>query len=72
MAVVMSARPPTLRDLLDRHERLIIVQTLQRNNYSRERTAAILGLSEATLWRRMRRHGIGGDEAPVVRLLERE
>ena len=72
MVVVMPTRPPTLRDLLDRHERLIIVQTLQRNNYSRERTAAILGLSEVTLWRRMRRHGIEGDEAPVVRTTERE
>ena len=36
------------------HERLIIIQSLQRCAFSRTKTAAVLGVSRNYLWRRMR------------------
>lgn len=43
----------TLAELLGLHERLIIIQTLQQNAFSRRRTAEALGLTRAQLYRRM-------------------
>lgn len=51
-------RPATLRELLLRHERVVIVETLRRNGGSCSRAAEILGLSPSTLWRKMRSHGV--------------
>lgn len=41
-------------------EKDAIVRALEANNYERVRTAAQLGMSRTTLWRRMRRYGIKG------------
>lgn len=62
-----ARRPATLRELLRKHERLVILETLRRNRFSRERTAEILGLSLPTLWRRMRDLEITAADAPVVK-----
>ena len=47
--------PLTLPDLLDLHERLLIVQTLSRCNFSRKKAAEMLGVTRLDLWRRMRK-----------------
>lgn len=46
--------PRTLHELLALHERLIIIQALQRHEFSRSKTAESLGISRNYLWRRMR------------------
>jgi DNA-binding NtrC family response regulator len=46
--------PRTLHELLALHERLIIIQALQRHAFSRTQTAESLGVSRNYLWRRMR------------------
>lgn len=51
----MADGPRTLPDLLAIHERLIIIQTLSRHEFSRKRAAAALGITRLDLWRRMRR-----------------
>ncbi len=43
----------TLRELLELHERLIIIRTLQQNAFLRKQTAEALGLTRAQLYRRM-------------------
>jgi len=43
----------TLAELLALHERLIIIQTLQQNAFSRKGAAEALGLTRAQLYRRM-------------------
>jgi DNA-binding NtrC family response regulator len=49
-------KPPlTLSDLLALHERLLIVQTLSRHDFSRKRAAEALGITRLDLWRRMRK-----------------
>lgn len=52
------SKSPTLLELLDRHERLIIIQTLSQNGFSRKRAATALGVTRLDLWRRMRRLAI--------------
>jgi len=47
-------RPRTLAEHLKAHERLVIIQTLALNAYSRMETARILGISRSHLWSRMR------------------
>lgn len=44
----------TLHEILALHERLIIIQALQRNGFSRTKAAESLGVSRNYLWRRMR------------------
>lgn len=48
----------TLPELLALHERLIIIQTLQRHGFSRAEAAKSLGITRLDLWRRMRRLGV--------------
>ena len=38
-----------------------ILDALRRNQWSKTKTAAALGVSKATLWRHMQKYGIGGD-----------
>ena len=50
-----NARPVrTLHEILALHERLIVIQALQMNHFSRARAAESLGVSRNYLWRRMR------------------
>ncbi len=57
--------PVSLRELLQQHERLIIVRTLQACGFSRARAAASLKLSRSQLWRRMKILGMDFDALPV-------
>ena len=54
----MSGRPRTLAEHLALQERIVIIQTLSVNNYSRKVTAKVLGVTRNHLWRRMRKLGI--------------
>lgn len=45
--------PKTLSELLAAHERLILIQALQLNGFSRQLTALSLGITPNQLWRRM-------------------
>lgn len=54
----------TLRELLDMHERLIIVKTLAENGFSRKVASEALGVTRTDLWRRMRRLQIDKGAAP--------
>jgi transcriptional regulator with PAS, ATPase and Fis domain len=47
-------RPARLSEL----EKEILVDALEGNSWDREQTARYLGMHRATLWRKMRRHGI--------------
>ena len=50
----MSGPPLSLREILRRHERVVIIHTLQAYGGSRARTAEALNLTRTQLWRRMR------------------
>jgi PAS domain S-box-containing protein len=52
------ARFINLRRLPPEHERSLIIATLKEQGNSRKRTAQQLGLDPATLWRKMKKHGI--------------
>ncbi|MGH7821322.1 MAG: sigma-54-dependent transcriptional regulator [Candidatus Binatia bacterium] len=52
-----SLRAGSARNGVD-DERERIVEALRRNRWSREKTAAALGISRVTLWRRMSRYGL--------------
>lgn len=52
---------PTLRELVDGYERLIIVKTLSQNDGDRTKTADALGVPKTTLWNLIRKHKIGED-----------
>jgi DNA-binding NtrC family response regulator len=57
----------TLKEHLRRHEKLIILQTLRANGFSRKMTAGALGITPQSLWLRINRLGITSEEAPVTR-----
>lgn len=44
---------------LEEIERLVIVNALKKNNHDREKTAHALRISRTTLWRKMKKYGIG-------------
>ena len=46
--------PKTLPEIMAAYERVVIIQALQHNDFSRTKTAASLGVSTNFLWRRMR------------------
>ena len=54
-----------LKDALVAAEREIIEKALKLNNGRRQPTAAMLGIDRTTLFKKMRIHGLLGDEAPV-------
>jgi PAS domain S-box-containing protein len=49
---------PAAKPLLEDAEMHAIVSCLERNEYNRTRTAAELGISRNTLWRKIKRYGI--------------
>ena len=49
-----SETTKSLRDMLAFHEKILILQTLQRASGNRKRAAEILQVSRVYLWRRMR------------------
>lgn len=64
----MNERVPlSLREVLRRHERVVIVQTLQANGFSRARAAEALQVTRKQLWRRMRALDMDFKALPVVR-----
>jgi len=48
-------RPRTLREILESHERLVILQTLAACDGSRSRAAEALGISRSRLYARLHR-----------------
>lgn len=49
-----SASPRTLSELLAVHERILIIQALQRAGGARGDAAQILGISRSNLWNRIK------------------
>ena len=45
--------PKTLPEIMAAYERVILIQALQLNGFSRKRTAMSLGISKTCLWRHM-------------------
>lgn len=62
--------PPNLKDcklaggkakkVSNHDERTVLLETLAQHHYNREATAEAMGISRATLWRRMKKYEIGG------------
>jgi transcriptional regulator with PAS, ATPase and Fis domain len=46
---------------LDEIEVHVIREALKRNNYRKLQTARELGISKTTLWRKMKEHGLDGE-----------
>jgi DNA-binding NtrC family response regulator len=58
----------SLDEILRRYERLIIIQVLQANDFSRAKAARSLKVSRNNLWRRMKVLKIDFSEMPMVRM----
>ena len=58
--------PRTLPEIMAAYERVIIIQSLQHNGFSRKRTAASLGVSRTLLWRRMKLLGMDFSAVPRI------
>lgn len=68
MSAVVEARLPlSLREILRRHERVVIIHTLQAYGGSRARAAEALQLTRSQLWRRMRNLGVDFAAVPSAR-----
>ena len=63
-----SRAPMSLDEILKRYERLIIIQVLQDNDFSRAKAARSLKVSRNNLWRRMKILKIDFSEMPMVRM----
>jgi DNA-binding NtrC family response regulator len=50
--------PSSLREALEAPEKRILVAALELNGWSRQRTAAMLDINRATLFNKMRKHGL--------------
>jgi DNA-binding NtrC family response regulator len=59
--------PLSLYEMLKRYERLLIIQSLQANDFSRVKTARSLKLTPKSLWRRMKSLAIDFSDMPTVR-----
>ena len=57
-ADVVSNKPMTLKEALEGPERMIILQCLQENNWSRNETADQLGINRTTLYKKMKKLGL--------------
>ena len=57
-----SDRPLTLKEALEGPERMIILQCLQSNNWSRNETADQLGINRTTLYKKMKKLGLDTPE----------
>ncbi len=64
----VSRAPMSLDEILKRYERLIIIQVLQANDFSRAKAARSLKVSRNNLWRRMKILKIDFSEMPMVRM----
>ena len=65
--ILAPTTPLSLREILQRQERVVIIRTLQACDFSRSRTAEILQVSRSQLWRRMRDLHMDTQALPVVR-----
>jgi len=54
----VSNKPQTLKEALEGPERMIILQCLQQNNWSRNETADQLGINRTTLYKKMKKLGL--------------
>jgi transcriptional regulator with PAS, ATPase and Fis domain len=59
--------PKTLSEIMASHERIIILQALRLNGFSRKKTAASLSIGKTCLWQRMRKLKITYPEIPKDR-----
>jgi DNA-binding NtrC family response regulator len=59
--------PKTLSEIMSDHEKLVINQAFLHNGFSRDRTAASLGVSRLYLWRRMSLLGMEWPKASTGR-----
>ncbi len=57
------SRSVNLRRLPSEEEKAIIIETLERFGGHRGKTAAALDIDKSTLWRKMKKHGIGLEDA---------
>ena len=57
-----SGKPLTLKEALEGPERMIILQCLQANNWSRNETADQLGINRTTLYKKMKKLGLDTPE----------
>ncbi len=57
-APATASRPDTLKHNRETHERVVILQALSSNGFNRSRTAATLGISRVTLYKKMRAYGL--------------
>ena len=64
----ISRAPMSLGEILRRYERLIIIQVLQANDFSRARAARSLKVARNSLWRRMKALKIDLSEMPMGRM----
>jgi len=56
--------PKTLGEIMASHERIIILQALRLNGFSRKKTAISLGIGKTCLWQRMKKLKISYPEIP--------
>ena len=59
--------PKTLWEILEAYEKIILLQALARNGFSRSKTAMSLGISRNTLWCRMKILKIALSELPKAK-----
>jgi DNA-binding NtrC family response regulator len=64
-----NAAPPPLREGVTGHEPALIRRALKDAGGIRQRAAAALGISRATLTRKMRLYGLGFEETPKLEQL---
>ncbi|WP_022668121.1 sigma-54-dependent Fis family transcriptional regulator [Desulfospira joergensenii] len=51
-------KPVTLKQAMDLHEKNLILATLEKNNWSRIKSASMLNINRKTLFKKMKAHGV--------------
>ncbi len=64
VAGAQTGPPPPLREAVERAERSAILAALQATGDNKTQAARILGVSVRTLWYKLEKLGIGGDDQP--------
>jgi DNA-binding NtrC family response regulator len=58
--------PMTLDEALREPEKRILLRALEANAWNRQRTAEQLGINRTTLYKKMKQHGLGGDDSRLA------